>query len=401
MKFCLYTSEQEENIFARKKAKTWQHSGLISEDQLHIIESNTDPEVKQTNLFFRILFFIFTSLTAGAIVVLTIWLGPNRSDGWVPPVLIIFGIGFYFLAQHFVKKYSLYRHGVEEALALIAILLFCIGCWWQFNQFHFDNQSTWIIVCSFAAITALWIHWRFGFLHALLISIAALCVIPYQLSLSAATERSLLLLVLCLVIFISIMKDKSEIADFQKERNTIVQACLLGAIYLIVNLRLPELIIVYIKHGGRILQQYAGFEPYIYWTSYVLTFFIPIAGIYSGLKSRKRLIINVSLVSACLTLATNKDYLGLKHYAWDPAIMGILLIALSIILKKWLTNGISKTRYGFTAENILQPENYGISLTDIGAALTPSFIDSQQPTTPTEKYFAGGRSGGGGTTGDF
>jgi hypothetical protein len=150
-----------------------------------------------------------------------------------------------------------------------------------------------------------------------------------------------------------------------------------------------------------ILQPYAGFSPYIYWLSYILTFLIPAIGIFWGIKKRKRLILNVSLVIACLTLATNKSYLQIERYAWDPAILGIMLIFISTLITHWLSRGPNKTRYGFTAENILKPENYGINLADVGAALTPGFIDSQQPQAQTEKLFDGGQSGGGGAGRSF
>jgi hypothetical protein len=326
---------------------------------------------------------------------------PSNSNESKAAIFITFSIPFYFLAEHFVKKHSFYRHGIEEALSLVAMVLFCYGCLSLFNcwkGYRFDYQLINIIICTLFAITAYWIHLRFGFLYALLISIVALGAIPFQFSLSETAERGLLFLFLCVIICISLIKDKSEIYDFQKEKNTIVQACLLTGIYLTVNLRLPELITVHLDKSIMPLKPYAGVAPYIYWGSYILTFLIPIAGICWGFKSRKRFIINISLVAAFLTLSTNKDYLGLKHNAWDPAIMGIMLILISVFVTRWLSKGLNKRKYGLTAENILKRESHGINLVDIGAALTPGFIASQQPAPPTDKFFEGGKSGGGGAS---
>src|SRR4030043_352280 len=85
----------------------------------------------------------------------------------------------------------------------------------------------------------------------------------------------------------------------------------------------------------------------------------------------------------------------IPRIAWDPAILGIMLILISTLITRWLSRGPNKARYGFTAENILKPESHGINLTDLGAALTPVFVDSQQPPAQAEKYFDGGKSGGG------
>jgi len=211
----------------------------------------------------------------------------------------------------------------------------------------------------------------------------------------------ILLCVLCVIFIFSRISDKPERENFQKERNTTLQACLLAAIYLTVNLQILGLIGLMQKNTPFIHFHPELFPPYIYWSSYVLTFILPAAGIYWGIESRRRLILNVSLVMACLTLMTNKSYLGMTRYAWDPAILGGMLIALYILLTRWLASGPNKRRYGFTAEAILRPEDHGISLTDVAAALTPGAIDAQQPQAPTDRFFAGGASGGGGAEGKY
>jgi hypothetical protein len=401
MNFRIYTSEQEENICTRKNARTWQRSGLISEEQLCLMEAGTEPYVNQTNLFFRLIFFLFTLLCATAVTAFLIWLMNEPSDTVAMSILILFSIPFYLLAEYVIKKYSFYRYGIEEALALTSIVSLCIGCGMLLDKYHLDHQFEAIAVSLIFAVTSFWIYLRFGFLYSALISIIALCAIPFQLSLPPTEERAFLLLILCLILLINMLFDKSDIEDFRKERNSLIQACLLAAIYLAVNLRLPELVSLYFDDRSMILQPYAGFLPYIYWLSYILTFLIPTTGIYWGIKKRKRLILNVSLVIACLTLAINKSYLQIERYAWDPAILGIMLIFISTLITRWLSRGPNKTRYGFTAENILKPESHGISLADIGAALTPGFVDSQQPPSQSEKYFDGGKSGGGGASRDF
>jgi hypothetical protein len=251
------------------------------------------------------------------------------------------------------------------------------------------------------AVTSYWIYLRFGYLYAALISLIATGVIPFQLSMTPSDEKVLLLIILCLIFLFSVIINKSNIDDFKKEKNSIIQTCLLVAMYLTVNLQVLGMVGLLIEDRSIIHLHPKLFPPYIYWSSYVLTFVIPALGIYWGIKSRKRLIMNASLVLACITLATNKSYLGMTRYAWDPAIMGIMLIFISSLITRWLSRGPNKTRYGFTAENILTPENHGINLADIGATLTPSFVDSQQPSAQGEKFFDGGSSGGGGASRDF
>ena len=402
MNLSLYSSQQEENIFIRNQARTWKRSGLITDDQLTAIVDDTNPDVRQTNIFFRVIFFIFTYLCATAMLGLFVWITGIRGSMAFSSTLIIAGVISYFLAEYVVTKYRFYRHGIEEALAVSSMFLLCTGIFIGITKLFLGGQWSahqTIILCLLFTVNACWIYLRFGYLYAALISIIATCIIPFQLSLPPTGERVLLLIILCLIFFLNVIYDEPEIEDFRKERNTTIQACLLAAIYLTVNLEIIGALGLLAGTTSNIHLHPKLFPPYIYWLSYILTFIIPIAGIYWGIQSRKRLILGISLVMACVTLATNKSYLGMTRYAWDSAILGAVLITLSILINRWLNSGTNKSRDGFTAENILQPENHGIGLADVAAALTPlaTSIDVQQQ----EKFFDGGSSGGGGASGNF
>ena len=108
---------------------------------------------------------------------------------------------------------------------------------------------------------------------------------------------------------------------------------------------------------------------------------------------------------ACITLAANKSYLGWTRYAWDPAILGTALVTLSILINRWLNSGKNKARNGFTAENILIPENHGMGIAEAAAALTPlitgAHVQQQQQPAQQGNIFDGGSSGGGGVSGEL
>lgn len=400
--FSLYRPQQEENIYIRKQAQAWRRSCLVTEEQLSAINSHTDIQLRQTNLFFRILFFVFTWQGAGAVVGLFVWLLDFKDTNFVAVMLILFGAAFYIAAEYLAGKYLLYRHGVEEALVIIAMVLFCAGCSILLFENHITLMLVKAVIPALFAATAYWIYLRFGLLYAAGISIVALGVIPFQFNLSPATARLMLFFVLCLIFVFNLHVDQPDIEDYRKDRYTKIQACLLAAIYLTVNLQIPGLfgLITMDHHAVHLNPQF--FPPSIYWSSYVLTFLIPAAAAYWGINSRKRLIINAGIVLACVTLATNKSYLGWTRYAWDPTILGIALVGLSLFVTWWLNSGPDQKRFGFTARDILKPEEGGITPMDVAAALTPGIIDAQQPQTGAqEQYFKGGSSGGGGAEGKF
>ena len=402
MKLNLYPPQQEENIYIRRQAQAWQRSGLITEEQLDAINGHADPQLRQTNPFFRILFFVFTMLCAGAVVGLFVWLLDFKDANFIAVMLICFGAAFYIAAEYLAGKYLFYRHGVEEALAVMGMVLFCAGCGILLSENHLTLTQLRIVVPALLAITACWIYLRFGFLYAAAISIVALGVIPFQFNFSPAAERIMLFSVLCVIFVFSLLADKPDLEDFRKNRYAKIKACLLAAMYLTVNLEILGFSGLLMRDTHVVHLNAQLFPPSIYWSSYVLTFLIPAASIYWGIKSRKRLIINVGLVMACVTLATNKSYLGWTRYAWDPAILGMILVGLSLLITRWLNSGADQRRFGFTARDILQPEEGGITPADVAAALTPGVIDAQQPPAGAqEQYFEGGASGGGGVEGKF
>jgi hypothetical protein len=330
-----------------------------------------------------------------------VWVAGLRNEVSIAWAALAFGIAMVGLAEYLVRRRSFYRYGIEEALALAGMALACAGIVIFISLLHVELRLLITTAALLASAGAFWLYLRFGFLYAAVISAACVCVVPFQLSLPHASERAIVAMVLALVLLTSIRAESIETRDFRKERSVILQACLLAGIYLAVNLRLPELGKAFWGHSGMSYRPFAGFPPLFYWMTYGLTFLIPALGLYHGLKSRKRIVINVSLIAALLTLATNKDYLGFKHHAWDPAIFGVVLILAAMVVMRWLANGGREARNGFTAQNLLKPENHGINLADLGAAVLPGAIQANLPPSSPDKPFAGGQSGGGGASSGY
>jgi hypothetical protein len=401
MSFSLYSSSQEEYIDIRLQARTWLRSGLISEDQMQAFFGETDPGLHQTNLFFRVLFFIFTLLCAGAVAGLFVWLMERAGDKLLAMVVLFFGIFYFILAEHLVKIRRLYRYGIEEALLMAGMVCFVVSFLVWIDNHHLNHRTISVAVCLLFSVISFLIYMRFGYLYAALISLTTVCIIPFQLSLTPVAERVILLCILCSIFIFSLIADKGENENFRKERYTKIQTCLMVAIYLTVNLQILGLTGLLFGATGNIRFHPKNYPLYLYWTSYVLTFMIPAAGILWGIKSRKRLVLNAGLVMACTTLATNKSYLGMTRYAWDPAILGIVLVVLSIMVHRWLDSGPEQKRQGFTAVNLLKPEDLGISFGDAAAAVTAGAIADQQPGVKRDSFFEDGKSGGGGASRHF
>jgi len=393
MSIGLYTPEQEENLFIRRQARTWHRSGLIAEGQLRAIDARTDPMVKDANLFFRILFVIFTLICSGTVIGFFFWIVQPHDEVVMALPLLFFALAAYGFAEYLVRANRWYRHGVEEALAVEAICLSCaaIALFLQNPEFY---QATELKISILFAVLAFWLYLRFGYLYAALFGYLALCSLPFHMNLSAMYQRIDLLLILGASLLLSVMSAKHTGEAFRKEKTAIIQAVLFAGFYCTVNLRLPDMGKSFFEPLP--LQPYAGFPPALYWLSYALTFFIPAVGLFYGLKVRRRAFIIVGALTAVVTLSTNKDYLGMRHYAWDPAILGAALVLGALVLIRWLAGGEGNSRQGITAENLLTPENHGIDLAALATAMVPSYTATGQAPPQSPSPFEGGQSGGGG-----
>ncbi len=401
MKVGIYTDNQEEKILIRRRAKAWARSGLITEAQLGIIHERTEHGLSQTNVFFRILFFLFTCIGVLAAVGLYFWFFKIRGTAALAASALFFGALGYGTAELLVRRKSFYRYGIEEALALCSAPLVCWGIMTALPVP--DHSHLWYVtsISLLFAAAAFWVYLRFGFLYAAVLSIASASAVPFHLSLPPAAEKIVLAAALALILLTSIRAEGSETRDFARDRSETLQAILLAGLCLTLNLRLHLLGSAWFGDPGPIHDPHAGYPPWFYWTTYGLVYLVPALGLWHGIRARKRMVINASLILFILSLAVNKDYLGFRHYAWDPAILGAAMIVAAAVLTRWLKSGQGETRNGFTARSLVKPEDHGISLADIGAAAIPGMVGAPPKPPQADRPFEGGMSGGGGASGTY
>jgi predicted small integral membrane protein len=104
---------------------------------------------------------------------------------------------------------------------------------------------------------------------------------------------------------------------------------------------------------------------------------------------------DVSLVLALITLLTNKPYLGWPRHTWDASLLGAVLIAIAIAVRRWLSRGPGGERNGFTAVRLLDRDRAVLSLVSTASVLVQPGVAPSR-TEPAASEFSGGRSGGGG-----
>ena len=77
----IYASASEDAVRARKLLKDWAGEGFITQEQYERLEQETVSELRTTNIFLRIVLFLFTLISVGAAagLFLTVFL-PHSSE---------------------------------------------------------------------------------------------------------------------------------------------------------------------------------------------------------------------------------------------------------------------------------------------------------------------------------
>jgi hypothetical protein len=186
--------------------------------------------------------------------------------------------------------------------------------------------------------------------------------------------------------------------EFPGDTYAILEAAAWIGIYLLANLPLSRWLSF--SDGGTTF----------YWSTYVATWALPMIGLWMAIRDRQRLMLDVSIAMAIVTLITNREYLNRPRHSYDPIAFGVLLIVVGVGLRRWLVSGEGGSRNGWIADRILDSERQRLGVVATGsvvhqgpvathAAPTVEAAAAAPPAPPP--IGGGGRSGGGGASGTF
>jgi hypothetical protein len=394
----IYSDETEGHLHAQQQTRAWARNGFMTPEQKDAVDKLTPVNVRRTNVFLRALLAAFTLVCLLSVLGLIYWTNRPMGQSALACLCWAGAIPAYAAAEILAQKIRLYRFGIEEALAVGAAALVSAGVGLLITQSKIAPNIQAITVFATIALTLFWLYTRFGWMYAAFASAIALSVIPFQLHLSDPVARLLLAAVLSVLFFFTYAFSMHTRPDFQRSRNQVLQASLLFGIYLAFNLQLEALPLFksgwQAAYGATTRQTF----PTIYWITYVLCWAHALGLILWGLQRRRRVLLDVGILTLGITLATNKDYWGLAHQPWDPIVFGLFWIALAAAAHRFLSDKDRAARWKLTGDNILKPENHGLDLAAIGVALSAPI-----PAAPHSSAapFGGGESGGAGTSRDF
>ena len=398
----IYSESSEETLRAGKFLRDWAGDGFLTKVQYQVLEQENVSELRTTNIFLRLVLFLFTLIIVGAAAGLFFVVFLSRpSEQTTGVFFLIFGAVCYAAAEVAVSRARLYRYGIEEALALCSVAFLCVGMEGVFfGGGSYPPKPDEFLVPAAGAVFSLWIWRRFGLSYAFLAAMIFVIFLPGYWT-SSHGARHLIVAAFYAVGLVGVATAHSRHRfDYLDEAYSLAEALLWLGIYLAINLQLSSL-----KLPGQwwfgTRTVWESPRPF-YWTTWVLTWCLPPIVLARGIRQKDRFVIAVGAIVAVLTLVSNKPYLGWPRHTWDPMLLGILLTGVAVFIRGWLARGPGGIRHGFTAARLSGKDKDWINVgsTVFGLLSPHSTVPSPQTNSQDFRY-GGGQTGGGGAGGEF
>lgn len=289
-------------------------------------------------------------------------------------------------AEGLIRALKLYRQGAEEALVAGAVVLAAFGAerlapggnGWRFSEGVFAAALAAAAAAAYA---------RYGYRLALIGLAAGLSVMVVSWDLGANPARvGLAVLYGALLAAVSLWPG---LPRRERERLESARFVLALAVPLVLNLALDRAPALF---GVR--PSLGAFE----WATLAAVFLLPAAVLAWGISSRARVLLWAGAAGLLVAVCSVKPYFGRPRHPWDPAVLGAALIAVAVLLKRWLDAGPEGRRGAYSSEPEAGKDPGGALALLAGAVAAGPAAPPSGPSGPTG---GGGDFGGGGASGSF
>ena len=396
----LYSAFSEETLRARKLLADWADEGVLTKTQYERLAQETVSDLRTTNIFLRLILFLFTLIcvaaTAGLFFKVFLSQSSNQTTGIF---LLIFAVVCYVAAEIAASQAHLYRYGIEEALVVCSVGFLCGGMQAALFSGRPYSPKPDVIQCvvpTAGLAFSLWIWRRFGLWYAFLAAMIFAVFLSGCWTSSPSAQRVIVGL-LYVIGLVCVIAARSGL-EHNEDDYAIVEPLLWLGIYLAINLQLSSLS-MRAQWLGLGIRSASEFPRSFYWSTWVLIWCLPLVVLARGVRRKDRFVIAAGAMLAILTFVSNKPYLGWPRHTWDPMLLGILLIGTAWLIRSWLALSPGAIRRGFISARLSGKDKDWMNVGSVAAGLAAP--QSLAPTRSAEFRFGGGSSGGGGAGGSF
>jgi uncharacterized membrane protein YgcG len=384
-----YNKNWLDNLNNKEEIESAFSSASISDGEKEKFDSLYPVKFYSPNLFIRLGLFILTAIiaifTMGIFALISLD-GLDKHYYW----LIFFtGLLSYAALEYFVREKKQYRSGVDDALMWVSALgiFFGINGAYEFNLPHLQNA---ILVFVLAA------YFFLRFADTLMACVVVLAFVAsvflFYFPLNNFTQSTIPFVLMLLAGLVYFFANKFSINNnfrHYKQGLKIMEIVALICLYAASNYFVVQ------QLSNIFLQSYTETNTSISygWLFWFFTVAIPLYYIFRGIQKKDVVFLRVGLILISAIVFTIRYYYAVMPMETAMLIGGIIFIAISYALTKYL----SQPKYGFTAAEIKSNSKEGkINIESLVIAETFSHTTSEPTTT-----FGGGSGGGGGASGEF
>jgi hypothetical protein len=381
----VFPAELEERAFRRGLLKEWKTAKLVSPEPAAKIAADIGEPPAHAAWALRVVLFGFAALCQAALCFLVVKdLRDRAAEGGAALVLAILSI---LAAEALIAALQVRRQGAEEALVAGAVLMTAFAA--ERLAGGGGNYSFSEVLFSFAlAAAAAAAYARYGYRLAAIGVAVGLGV--FVGSLDYGNRGTRVLLALLYSAGLAAVTFWPDLPRRERERLEIARFFLAFSVPLCLNLALERL--------------FGGYAPApamdaFGWFTFAAIFLIPAGWLAWGIASRSRSLIWAGSLGLLVAFCSIKPYFGWARHSWDPAVLGVELVVLALVLKRWLDAGPGRRRGGFSSEDMGNSEPSGALALLAGAvAAAPGAAPAGGPAPMKGK---GGDFGGGGASGNY
>jgi type IV secretory pathway TrbD component len=390
----LYERTDEERVRLQARVREWAEANLLTAAQSAQLCAGLATDLRRTNCLLRAALMFFTAVVVAATFGLIVVAFDVEARSALAVLSGIGAVASFAAAWRLVRVLRLYRHGVEEGLAICGVCLCAF--------FAYETAATVVgrgsggadlAVFPAIAVASALVYASFGLIYAGIAALAAAAMMPFPFDIGPVSQR-LCAAALMLAAFVAARaRHRAHGDDYPGDDAAVFAAAAWIGVYLTLNLRVWDF-------WYRWTAPPSGMPGWFLWGTYAATWILPAVGLTLGLREKDRPMIDANLTLAIVTLATNKSYLGWPRQTWDPALLGLLLMGIAIAVRRWLAASPDGERHGFTSVRLGGDQDALRALTAVSATVRAPAAPAAS-TQPPSTLFDGGRSGGGGATSGF
>jgi len=376
-----------DNLAARDAIKDAFYIDAISAAEKEKAEAIFPVGFYSPNIFIRIGLFILTLVIACFSLGLFSLIFLDSIERSMGGLTIFFGLLSYAVLEFFIHTKHHYRSGVDDALLWITGICIVAGI-----NLLGDISSSGNAVIIFVLATYFFLRFT-DMLMSAIAGIALLSVFFFYYSplgsMAKATTPFLLMGIAALMYFFIKRTAQQNSNRHYRHCGIVLEISMLICFYAAANYYVVRETSNSMFHLGLKENESIPFG----WLFWILTILIPLGYVFAGVRKKDAVLLRVGSIAVAAIVFTVRYYHSVLPLEIVMLLGGIILIAVSFALTKWL----AQPKKGFTSAEI--SKRYLMDKMNIEALVIAETFGSQ--VQENDPKFGGGSFGGGGASGEY